>query len=210
MIDPWDGEFLLDWAASEKIKLTGVLNTHAHHDHIRGNEALQKAGVPLLKSHPHFSAQAVPGHTMDHVAFQLLDGPHFFPGDTLFQAGVGNCKNGGDPGALYHTVQELERLLTDDIHIHVGHDYLAKNLSFAAHVEPHNAAVKKRLTELDGRMSYELPAHTWGEERRLNPFLRLHSPELRQRLHELVPDLATGVTSDEMLFRALRGLRDHF
>jgi len=210
VIDPWDGEDLLKWAAQEKVKLTGVLNTHSHHDHIRGNQVLIDAGVPLLTSAPMLTSHAVPGHTLDHVAFRLHDAPHFFPGDTLFQAGVGNCKNGGDPGVLYRTVAQLQTLLTDETVIHVGHDYLAKNLSFALHLEPNNQTVRERLQALDTQVSYELPPHTWGEEQQLNPFLRLGVPEIQQRLRELNPDLASGATSDEMLFRALRSLRDHF
>jgi hydroxyacylglutathione hydrolase len=210
VIDPWDGEDLLKWASLEKVKLTGVLNTHGHHDHIRGNEALIKAGVALKTSLPILSAHPVPGHTMDHVAFRLLGSPHFFPGDTLFQAGVGNCKNGGDPGVLYHTVQELGRLLSDESVIHVGHDYLAKNLSFALYVEPSNSAARARLEDLQGKVSYDLAPHTWGQEKQLNPFLRLSQVELQKRIRELTPDLASGPTSDEMMFRALRSLRDNF
>lgn len=210
MIDPWDGESLLTWAEQEGVKLTGVLNTHGHHDHTRGNEALAKAGVAHRASLPILSAHPVPGHTMDHVAFGLIGSPHFFPGDTLFQAGVGNCKNGGDPGVLFHTVQELGRILTDESVIHVGHDYLAKNLSFALHVEPTNSAAHARLKELEGQVSYELEPHTWAQEKQLNPFLRLGQTGLRERIRELKPDLARGPTSDEMLFRALRSLRDNF
>jgi hydroxyacylglutathione hydrolase len=147
---------------------------------------------------------------MDHVAFRLLGSPHFFPGDTLFQAGVGNCKNGGDPGVLYHTVQELGRLLSDESVIHVGHDYLAKNLSFALYVEPSNSAARARLEDLQGKVSYDLAPHTWGQEKQLNPFLRLSQVELQKRIRELTPDLASGPTSDEMMFRALRSLRDNF
>lgn len=210
IIDPWDGEDLLKWAAQEKVKLTGVLNTHSHHDHIRGNQVLIDAGVPLLASAAMLTSHAVPGHTLDHVAFKLKEAPHFFPGDTLFQAGVGNCKNGGDPGVLYRTVAQLEQLLSDETVIHVGHDYLAKNLSFALHIEPGNSVVQERLKALEAQVSYELPPYTWAEEKQINPFLRLKVPGLQQRLRELKPDLASGPTSDEMLFRALRSLRDNF
>ncbi len=210
VIDPWDGEDLLKWASQEKVKLTGVLNTHSHHDHIRGNQVLIDAGVPLLASVPTLISHSVPGHTLDHVAFKLKEAPHFFPGDTLFQAGVGNCKNGGDPGVLYRTVAQLQQLLTDETVIHVGHDYLAKNLSFALHVEPQNLVVLERLRALDAQVSYELPPHTWAQEKQINPFLRLNVSGIQQRIRELNPDLASGATSDEMLFRALRSLRDNF
>jgi hypothetical protein len=77
-------------------------------------------------------------------------------------------------------------------------------------VDPQNQVVHERLKALEGKVSFDLPPHTWAEEKQINPFLRLHVPGIRQRLNELNPDLASGATSDEMLFRALRTLRDNF
>lgn len=103
VIDPWDGEQILTWARGEKLKLMGVLNTHGHADHVQGNATLVQQQVPLRKDHPWLEKKSSPGHTMDHVVFLLKDGTdcHVFAGDTIFQAGVGNCKNGGDPKQLY-------------------------------------------------------------------------------------------------------------
>ena len=45
-----------------------------------------------------------PGHTMCHICLRShTDQPALFSGDTLFNAGAGNCHNGGDPGELYTT-----------------------------------------------------------------------------------------------------------
>ncbi len=45
-----------------------------------------------------------PGHTMCHVCLRShTDQPALFCGDTLFDAGAGNCHNGGHPEALYET-----------------------------------------------------------------------------------------------------------
>ena len=45
-----------------------------------------------------------PGHTRSHVCLLAHgDAPALFCGDTLFNAGAGNCHNGGDPGLLYET-----------------------------------------------------------------------------------------------------------
>jgi hydroxyacylglutathione hydrolase len=45
-----------------------------------------------------------PGHTMSHVCL-LSHSDHraIFCGDTLFNAGAGNCHNGGHPEELYDT-----------------------------------------------------------------------------------------------------------
>ena len=53
-----------------------------------------------------------PGHTRSHVCLLAHgDAPALFCGDTLFNAGAGNCHNGGDPGLLYETfVNQLAKL----------------------------------------------------------------------------------------------------
>ena len=45
-----------------------------------------------------------PGHTMSHVCLlSHTEQPALFSGDTLFNAGAGNCHNGGHPAELYET-----------------------------------------------------------------------------------------------------------
>ncbi len=60
-----------------------------------------------------------PGHTMSHVCLlSHTDQPALFCGDTLFNAGAGNCHNGGHPEALYKTFSEqLAKLPDDTLHL---------------------------------------------------------------------------------------------
>ena len=53
-----------------------------------------------------------PGHTMSHVCLlSRTDTPALFCGDTLFNAGAGNCHSGGHPAELYETFAgQLARL----------------------------------------------------------------------------------------------------
>jgi len=52
-----------------------------------------------------------------------------FAADTLFNAGAGNCFNGGDPEKLYDTfVTQLARL-PDETRVYPGHEYLTRNSS---------------------------------------------------------------------------------
>ena len=53
-----------------------------------------------------------PGHTMCHICLRShTDQPALFSGDTLFNAGAGNCHNGGNVGDLYTTfVEQLAKL----------------------------------------------------------------------------------------------------
>ena len=211
MIDPWDGEFIWQWCLNSGVILSGILNTHQHHDHIKGNAFLLEQGVPVLTKIEMISpgvgkkeTWSAPGHTSEHVVFWLEDGEHrhCFVGDTLFQAGVGNCKHGGDPATLYHTLQELTQRLTPDTWLHVGHDYLERNAKFALSVEPGNLQVQKLVAALaDNPPTFERAAHQWQFEFEINPFLRTKSSQL---------NLATTVDRDEMAFKVLRQMRDNW
>jgi len=128
---------------------------------------------------------------------------HFFAGDTLFQAGVGNCKNGGEPGVLFTTIQSLKQRLSPRTILHPGHDYLQRNLEFAHQVDPHNEAVVTQLAEIAGQDTPRLPPRPWSKELQVNPFLRTDSPDLRK-------SLATNTGDDEIIFKTLRKLRDNW
>src|SRR5437879_13927220 len=64
--------------------------------------------------------------------------PELVCGATLFNAGAGNCHNGGHPERLYDTfVTQLARL-PDETRVFPGHEYLARNLEFTLDREPDN------------------------------------------------------------------------
>lgn len=212
VIDPWDGEQMLTWAHGENVQLIGVLNTHGHADHTQGNAALMKAKVPVLAAHPWLKKISTPGHTMDHVIFILRDAAdlHVFAGDTIFQAGVGNCKNGGAPEVLFQTIHQLKADLPDNAVLHCGHDYWERNLAFAKHVMPDNQFVLNQLVRCGEQVTYKMPPSNWGDEKKINPFLNTSAPQLRERVKELSSPLAVTVDSDQMCFISLRRLRDQW
>ena len=110
--------------------------------------------------------------------------------------------------ALFHSIQLLHHLLSPDTMIHPGHDYRVKNSQFADWVEPRHAfgaSIDEDLATV-----HSLPAATWREECAHNPFLRLTSPQLRQQLLKLCPDLTEETLSDQIIFHRLRLLRDQF
>jgi hydroxyacylglutathione hydrolase len=84
-----------------------------------------------------------------------------------------------------------------------GHDYLRRNLEFAAHLEPSHELIQQRLRSLPNEATEEEMPLRWEEELRLNPFLRTHELGLRQ-------SLASQGDSDEMVFKKLRRLRDNW
>ena len=80
-----------------------------------------------------------PGHTMSHVCLlSHTDQPALFCGDTLFNAGAGNCHNGGHPEELYKTFDQQLAKLPQSTLIYPGHDYIENNLRFTLNREPDN------------------------------------------------------------------------
>ena len=76
---------------------------------------------------------------MTHIClFAHADTPALFSGDTLFNAGAGNCQGGGDPDALYTTFATQLAKLPDATRLYAGHDYLQNNLGFTLDREPGN------------------------------------------------------------------------
>ena len=136
-IDPLDHEKCFAAAKREGWEITQILNTHEHRDHTGGNVPLaQKTGAKII-AHKNakdkipdmarglsagdvikvgktveLEALDTPGHTMSHVCLlSHTDQPALFSGDTLFNAGAGNCHNGGHPDELYKTFsQQLAKL----------------------------------------------------------------------------------------------------
>ena len=131
-IDPLDHEKCLNAARVKGWQITQILNTHEHHDHTGGNAAVVAAtGAKVIAHHSAGSRIAgvdrgvkagdvikvgktvelecmdTPGHTMCHICLRSHgDRPALFSGDTLFNAGAGNCHNGGNPEDLYATFVE--------------------------------------------------------------------------------------------------------
>lgn len=126
-------------------------------------------------------------------------------GDTFFNAGVGNCKNGGDPKALYATIQRDFMHLKDDIIVYPGHDYLANNLEFSLSLTPDN----QEIIALKETLMREKDVLTnMGVEKKINQFLRLDDKNLQAALQTRFPE-ATFHAQDQ-IFLSLRQLRDQW
>ena len=120
-----------------------------------------------------------PGHTMCHICLRShTDQPALFSGDTLFNAGAGNCHNGGDPAELYTTfVEQLAAAARRDTQVYPGHDYIENNLRFTLAREPDNTAAKALLPEVAGHDPAKVRVTTLADEKQFNTFLRLGSAE---------------------------------
>ena len=212
--------------------LSGIINTHDHCDHYQGNVELvlaykcpvmahKSAEVPCLSrkllDHEiiHQSIEQgitwvlraiyTPGHTMSHICVLLeKDGlPHsLFTGDCFFNAGVGNCHNGGDPEILFESIDSIFTHLPDDLLIYPGHEYLKRNLEFTNHFEPQNIKAQEFLNKIaDLNLDNIFFINSMKTEREINTFLRLDSADL-------VHHLNAENSKKKNIFLTLRKLRN--
>ena len=232
-VDPLDHEKCLNAAKVRGWQITQVLNTHEHHDHTGGNEAVIHAtGAKLLAHHKsgakipgvdrglaagdivkvgktvELECLDTPGHTMCHICLRShTEQPALFSGDTLFNAGAGNCHNGGDPVALYATFVEQLAKLPDSTHVYAGHDYIENNLKFTLSREPDNAAAQALLPKVQGHDPAASVITTLAEEKQFNTFFRLRNPVVIAKLRESFPDLPEQPDA-QTVFVKLRELRN--
>ena len=202
-IDPLDFRRCLAAADSNGWTVTQILNTHEHSDHIGGNKAMvqatgatviahEKAGTRIPNMDRGVGAGDVikigksvelecldtPGHTMSHICLlSHTDEPALFSGDTLFNAGAGNCHNGGHPDELYETfVNQLDRL-SDRTRLYPGHDYLTNNLEFTLDREPGNEAAEGMLRRHRNHDPDNAVVTTLAEEKTFNTFFSAAKPD---------------------------------
>ncbi len=165
VVDPaWDVDAIVKAAEEENVRITKILVSHRHSDHINGiptllghvdvpvyvheedSQALRPlAGTNLQVvrdgdeiSFGRITLRSIhtPGHTPGSQSFQVTNG--VVSGDTLF---VGSCGRvdlpGSDPAKMYESLQKLGRL-PDDTVLYPGHNYGETIESSIAHERAHN------------------------------------------------------------------------
>lgn len=232
-IDPLDYTKCLDAAKDHGWTITQILNTHEHSDHTGGNRAMVKATGAKVIAHANAQDRIpnmdrgvgagdvikvgktvelecldTPGHTMSHICvLSHTDQPALFSGDTLFNAGAGNCHNGGHPNELYETFATQLEQLGEDTLIYPGHDYLVNNLQFTLDREPDNETAQAMLTEYANQDPNDALVTTLAMEHEMNTFFRLQSPSVIARLQEQFPEIGDS-PSPKDVFLKLRELRN--
>ena len=190
-----------------RARVTKVLSTHHHPDHSAANPKLaERFGAAVFGHHSDRGRLPgltdgleegdtvsvgeqvarilfIPAHTRGHIAYVFDASQAVFCGDTLFAAGCGRLFE-GTPEMMFTALHEKLGALPDATRIFCGHEYTESNLVFAAHVEPENAAIARKLewvrqVRKDAAADWHdaTPAEmtvptTIGEEREINPFLR--------------------------------------
>lgn len=233
VVDASEAAPVLAAVARVGLPLHAILSTHHHHDHVGGNlEVL--AAHPKAIVYGHLSDQGripgitnpledgatfdlgsfavtarhVPGHTLGAVTYVVSDGESpawAFTGDTLFVAGCGRLFE-GTPAQMHQSLSGVLAELPPDTRVACGHEYTAANLKFAAHVEPQNAAVAAKIADVAALRAQGKPTipGTIGEEREINPFLRVDVPAVRAHVG------ADAATDSSEVLRLLREEKNAF
>lgn len=226
-VDTPDADPIRRECAAKGWTLTHILTTHHHHDHTEGHEELKAAtgctiigaGIdraripgldqPVEEATPFtFGGHTVrvletPGHTLGSLCYWLPEQGVLFTGDTLFSLGCGRLFE-GDGATMWRSLQKI-MTLPPETRIYCGHEYTQANAQFALSVEPGNASLQRRATEVNDLRSggiATLPV-TLAAEMAQNPFLRPDSAEIQAVLGLTGQPLAT-------IFAELRQRKNRF
>ncbi|PZR00697.1 MAG: hydroxyacylglutathione hydrolase [Cereibacter sphaeroides] len=227
VVDVPDAPPILNELKTRGWKLTDILITHHHSDHIQGVYALRAATgakvwgaaadahrLPALDvkldegSTVTIGAETgtvidVPGHTIGHIAFHFPESGLAFTADSLMACGCGRLFE-GTGAQMWQTLSRLAALPPETV-ICSGHEYTASNIRFALSLEPDNPMLISRNRRVAAARERGVPTvpSTLSEELATNPFLRASLPQMK---------VAVGLTDagDAAVFSEIRARKDRF
>jgi hydroxyacylglutathione hydrolase len=229
MVDPGEAQPVIAYLEHHQLKLKGILITHHHWDHVNGVADLIKyCPVPVYGSiqsqfsalttrvdegdkgfihdyFPNFQVLAIPGHTLDHIAYYADN--LLFCGDTLFAGGCGRLFEG--TAEQLHTSLQKMAALPDTTKVYCAHEYTLNNLRFAHHVEPSNQTIVDRIQQIQILRDKGHPSvpSLLIEEKQTNPFLRCETPEITQHAEQF---MKKRLLNSQEVFAALRLWKNNF
>jgi len=230
VVDPGDAAPVLRALLQRDLTLDAIVVTHHHADHVGGVAALlQERAVPVhgpaqtpytgvthplaagdvvsLLGYP-FRVLAVPGHTLDHIAYWSPELAVLFCGDTLFAAGCGRLFE-GSPAQMHASLSRLAALPAAT-RVYCTHEYTLGNLRFARAVEPGNLALQQRQSAAIAQRERGEPTvpSSIALEQATNPFLRCAEESVRQAARPLLG--AAPADDPVAVFAAIRAWKDRF
>ena len=208
-------------------RLTHVLLTHHHWDHVDGlADILDRHPAKVVgaaaDAHrlPSLDVQVsegdrfdiggepvevfdVSGHTIGHVAYYMPQSHAVFTADSLMALGCGRLFE-GSAEQMWASLSKLAAL-PDDTLVCSGHEYTQSNARFALTVDPENPALQRRAAEIEAARAAGRPTvpSLLGLEKATNPFLRATDPAIQAHLGTLGADPA-------QVFAEIRAGKDRF
>jgi glyoxylase-like metal-dependent hydrolase (beta-lactamase superfamily II) len=199
VVDPaWDVPAILALARQRDVRITDILLTHSHHDHINGIEDVLRAHdaqLHLLKAEARFWGSYLdvptlhhggdiitlgeteievlhtPGHTPGSACYRVAD--QLITGDTLFVFGCGRCDlRGGDPEQMFHTLRDMRQRLADNTIILPGHNYATKPTSTLGEQKDGNPFL--HFEDLGRFVRYRMHYHDRHREEPYGPVCKGH------------------------------------
>lgn len=197
-VDPGEAAPVFRYLEEKGCRLTHILCTHHHWDHIDGvSELAQKTRCEVWASaydqdRIPFATRGfeddetftlydqkgrtlgIPGHTLGHMAFYFAQKPMLFPGDTLFSAGCGRLFE-GTYEQMFESLGKLKALPKTTL-IYFGHEYTVRNLEFVRSrwPQPQPPILDRYFKESTERRHGGQPTtpSSMALELEINPFLR--------------------------------------
>lgn len=230
VVDPGDAAPVRRALERHNLRLTAILVTHHHGDHvggvldlksrtgakvfgpagedIEGVDVRLRGGDRVAVLGADFRVIDVPGHTAGHIAYFAADQlpPRLFCGDTLFACGCGRLFE-GTARQMLASLDALAALPASTL-VYCAHEYTLSNIRFALAVEPGNVALQERAArdEATRRRGEPTVPSTIGLERATNPFLRCDVPEVRAAVASGTADAVDRTA----IFAALRERKNIF
>lgn len=229
-IDPGLAEPVIKYLTHKKLTLEAILITHHHADHIGGLSQLKTAypqceiitpveprvknstrqvsqvtNIVFKTNELNFEVIETPGHTTTHICYfsHLNNTPILFCGDTLFSGGCGRLFEGTAQDML-NSLQKLSKL-PNETQIYCAHEYTRSNLAFYQSISKSNVHLNDYYQFLSSQNHLISLPSTLEREKKINPFLRCHTDELKTRF---VTELES---IDELtIFTHLRKLKDTY
>jgi len=203
-VDAPEAEPILAALDQKGWKLTDLLVTHHHADHIQGAPELKARFPEMRMVGPAKDAARIPGldalvregdavrvgslaarvietpgHTTGHIAYYFGEDDLVFCGDTLFSLGCGRAFE-APYAVLWDSLLKLAAL-PGETQVYCGHEYTEANARFALTIERDNPILKDRaqhVTKLRAEKRPTLPT-TIAAELAANPFLRADEPPVK-------------------------------